>query len=429
MFKAFITVLLILLLVQPSTQAFSQTMTPVNPSPIITGYSYEHTSNNLKQKRRYMVSLPESYYASKHSYPTLYVIDADFQFQHTSALVTNLTRMGKIAPMIVVGIANQGTSDYVYTTTWPAENNKEFGGANSFYQYITQELLPTIEKDFRTNKQKALAGYSLGGLFASYAMMQEDTPFTAFLAMSPSAWFDDYALADKLSKYLIKEANIAIKPTKPLPHFFISIANEEGMGVDKVVEKLKKQINRQKKLKQWHWQFKSYPEETHFSTALPALYDALVFLSPNYYVDPQDMMKLNSYSEVIALFKQKKQNWAGFRIEWLQAYQLAKYMFWSKQTDEIDELLIKIKQHFPESVTEVAIQMATGFNKKQKTKQALALLSIYAKEGKNHTMWYKEMSVAYTALNKQKLASEYQQKALALAKQQQLSSWQVWELQ
>lgn len=398
--------------------------------PIISGYRYEHDSTVLKQPRRYMVSLPEGYYSSDRKYPTLYVIDGDFQFQHTSALVTNLTRMGKIAPMIVIGIANQGPSDYVFTTTWPAENNDEFGGAALFYRYITQELLPVIHQDFRTNNQQALAGYSLGGLFTAYAMMQENTPFNAFLAMSPSAWYEDYALVNKLSGYLdqaIDKQNKNIQ-AKALPHFFISVANEEEMGVDKVITALTDKIAKRQELKQWHWQFKSYPNETHFSTALPALNDALIFLSPNFYIDPQNMMKMQDFNEVIDAFEQKKINWAGFQIEWLQAYQLAKYMFWSKQTDETEAFLAQIKQHFPESYTEVVVQMATGFNKKQQPEKAQNLLKTVEKSGMRNTMWYREMAVAYEALNNIELANKYRQQAFSLAKKQQLSTWQVWEL-
>lgn len=80
-------------------------------TPILSGYMYEHQSEVLDQNRRYMVSLPERYHSNNRHYPTLYVIDGDFQFQHTSALVTNLSRMGKIPPMIVIAVANQGQQD------------------------------------------------------------------------------------------------------------------------------------------------------------------------------------------------------------------------------------------------------------------------------------------------------------------------------
>ncbi|PCI61272.1 MAG: esterase [Gammaproteobacteria bacterium] len=405
----------------------SELTTTANKMPIITSHTYQHHSTIFQGKRRYMVSLPENYYASDRHYPSLFVIDGDFQFQHTSALVTNLARMGKIPPMIVIGVANQGQNDYLYTTTWPidkkAKDSSDYGGAKQFSHYLNSELLPIIDHDFRTNSQKALAGYSLGALFTSFEMMQKNTAFNAFLAMSPSAWFDDYALPKKLSNYINTSKN-------PLPDFFISVANEEEMGVDKTVAALKQTIkNSQKKaLKNWHWQFKHYPNESHFSTAMPALYDGLTFLSPNFYFDPQDMMKLKDYQQVLAQFKLKKNNWAGFQFEWVQTYKFAQYIFWSKQTDKVDELLTEIKKEFPASLMQVSIQLAKGFVIKKQPKKALALLNKVKAHGKNNALWHHQMSLALKALNKNSQAEQHQQKTMALAKQQHLSSWLIWEL-
>jgi predicted alpha/beta superfamily hydrolase len=379
---------------------------------------FEHESKVLKQNRRYMVSLPERYYASERLYPTLYVIDGDFQFQHTSALVTNLSRMGKIPPMIVIGVANQGQQDYILHTTWEADDNSEYGGASLFNKYLEEDLVPIINQNYRTNDQQALAGYSLGGLLTTYVMMQENTSFNAFLAMSPSAWFDKNSINEKIVQYISKER-------KTLPPLFLSVANEEGMGVTELVKSLKD--NYQGK-QPWHWQFKEYPEETHFSTAMPALYDALTFLSPNFYLDPQEMMKLNSYKEVLDSFDEKKSLWTGFRIEWLQAYQLAKYMFWSKQLDHVDDFLTEIKQRFPESHAEVTIQLAKGFTIKEKPKRAQQLLLSIEGTSKNNALWHREMSLSYAALKKNKLAAKHQENAEGLAKKQKLPTWLVWEL-
>ncbi|PCH96818.1 MAG: esterase [Gammaproteobacteria bacterium] len=386
--------------------------------PIISGYMFEHYSSTLKQNRRYMVSLPERYYSNDRHYPTIYVVDSDFQFQHTSALITNLSRMGKIPPMIVIGIANQGQQDYIYQTTWSAENNSEYGGAPLFNRYIEQELVPLIKKNYRTNSQQALAGYSLG-LFATYAMMQKNTPFNAFIAMSPSAWFDDYSITKMLPLHVARAPNTT-------PALFLSVADEEKMGVRKLVEALK---NNAKEQKSWYWQFKTYPNETHFSTAMPALYDALIFLSPGFYLDPQEMMKLDSYKDVLDIFEQKKTLWTGFQFEWLQAYQLAKYMFWSKQLDHVDDFIKEVFLRFPESHPEVVIQLAKGFTIKKQPARAQQLLLSIESSSKDDAFWHREMSLSYAALKKEALADTHQKQALSLAKKQKLPTWLVWELQ
>ncbi len=411
MLKKIIIITLILL----SKISFAETQ----KTPINSGYMFEHQSKVLDQNRRYMVSLPERYYSNNRHYPTLYVIDGDFQFQHTSALVTNLSRMGKIPPMIVIGVANQGQQDYIYHTTWAFENNPEYGGASLFNRYLEQELVPLIKKNYRTTAQQALAGYSLGGLFTTYAMMQENTTFNAFLAMSPSAWFDNESLAKKLPTYIS-----TLKNTPPT--LFLSVANEEGMGVRTLVDALKEKTNAKK---DWNWQFKTYPEETHFSTAMPALYDALTFLAPNFYFDPQEMMKFENYHQVLDEFEKKKASWAGFQIEWLQAYQLAKYMFWSKQSADIDDFLKEISRRFPESHTEVSIQLAKGFNIKKQPERAQKLLLTIEKTSAENPLWHRQMSLSYAGLENKAKAQMHQEKALGLAKTHQLPTWLVWELQ
>jgi len=437
MFNRNLTIIFISLLFIISLPAFASDLSNTKrqhvkgnnnkPTAIISGYSYHHHSTIFASNRRYMVSLPEDYYASNRHYPSLFVIDGDFQFQHTSALVTNLARMGKIPPMIVIGVANQGSKDYVKTTTWEIKDAKkdmsDYGGADKFSRYLQQELLPIIDHDFRTNNKKALAGYSLGGLFTIYEMMQNNTPFTAFLAMSPSAWFDDYALPQKLTDYVLQT-------TKPLPNFFISVANEEEMGVDKTVKALEKSIQSTKNdwVKNWQWQFKQYPNESHFSTAMPALYDGLTFLSPNFYLDPDAMMKLKNYKQVLAQFKRKKNNWAGFQFEWVQAYKFAQYIFWSKQTDQVDQLLREIQQDFPKSLPQVTIQLAKGFIIKKQAKRAIDLLNTIKTSSINNAQWHHQMSLALQASNQKTLAKQHQQKALKLADIQKLSSWLVWEL-
>jgi predicted alpha/beta superfamily hydrolase len=383
--------------------------------PIISGYEYQHSSTTFSEKRRYMVSLPERYLMNKRHYPSLYVIDADFQFQHVAAVVKNLTRMGKIPPMIVIGIANQGSDDYLKTTTWPDKKDNAFGDAKKLQNYISQELRPLIDSNYRTNTQKALSGYSLGGLFTLYSMMQQDTPFNAFLAMSPSAWFDDKSLPAKLTPLL--------KENKLHAPVFISLANEEGMGVDEVID-----VFASFATKSLPWQFKHYPDENHFTTALPALYDGLQFLAPNYAIDGTDMLAIGDYKAVLAHFKAQQKNWAGFQFEWLHAYQFAKYMFWSKQIQQVDEILAVIKEEFPESYTMVNIHLANGFNKKRNHPKALQLLSNIKAEGESFPGWHKQMSVYYSAIDRLDLAEKHQAIALKLAEQYQFESWEVWEL-
>ena len=390
--------------------------TEVAATALISGHQYQHHSSQLAAERRYLVSLPERYHIGDDRYPSLYIIDADFQFQHVAATVKHLARMGKLPPMIVIGVANQGTNDYLRTTTWPDGKDEAFGGAAQFQAYLAQELVPLIDHSFRTNGQKALAGYSLGGLFTLYSMMQPQTPFNAFLAMSPSAWFDNNSLPGKLTP-LLKQRKL----TAPV---FLSVAREEGMGVDKLVE-----VFEQSAPESLKWQFRHYPEENHFTTALPALYDGLQFLAPGYATDGTDMLAIGDYTKVLAHFDKLDNQWGGFNFGWLQAYQFAKYLSWSKQTDQVDAVLDAIEVRFPREMPLVAVHIAHGFNKKKQYDRALKVLDRVSNSGRVLPGWHRQMALYAKGINDPKRAEHHQQRALKLAKQYQLASWEIWELQ
>jgi predicted alpha/beta superfamily hydrolase len=388
--------------------------------PIISGHIISHYSKVLEQKRRYMIALPENYHDNDLNYPTFYVVDGDFQFQHVSAIVKNMTRMGKIPPMIVIGIANQGNADYVYQTTWAIKDEPDFGGAALFFQYINKELVPHIDVHYRTNPNKILSGYSLGGLFTTYAMVQENTPFNAYLAMSPSYWFDDYSAQESLAKYIDERTKQQKTPPAPL---FLSVANEQEMGVGKVYRSL-----RHLNISDWKFTYKQYPNENHFSTALPALHDGLSFIFEGYYEDGYALKAHKNVSDVLSTFENKKKNYNGFRVEWLQAYNFSKYVFGSKQTDKIGDVLTEINKRFPESIVNVTNYLAVGFNKKNQFDNAKRILDKIKLQGERSALWHHQYSLALTGLEELELAEKFQVRAMELAKIQNLPMWQIWEM-
>ena len=384
---------------------------------IAVGESFSLQSVVLKQQRRYSVSLPSRYQAEPNRlYPVLYLMDADFQFFHVAATVKNLTQMGKIPPLIVVGVATEGPDDYVKATTWPVlgEGAESYGGIESMRLFLNTELIPQIEKTYRTSPERILAGYSLGGLYSLYELIQKDSPFQAYLAMSASLWFDDYSFQKKFTAFLATNTN-----SKRL---FLSLANERGMGVTELVAELKKTNN-----PLLRWNYRLFSDETHYSTALPALYAGLSYLYAGYFTDTAEMRELKGADAVFKLFAQKLQRQFGaYQIDWLQAYTLGKFFVGTEQVDEIPKFLALLKQQQPVSFNEVSIQFAKMYNKLKQPQQALDLLAqadiTYSADG------LKQQSDALKALGQKEQAAELLKRAQHLAKQQQLDMWEQMEL-
>ncbi|WP_345879875.1 alpha/beta hydrolase [Shewanella algae] len=391
------------------------------PEPLLYGYSDTLASKVYQSERRWMLSLPERYHATQDSgrrYPVLYIIDADFQFRHVSAAVNNLARMGKIPPMIVVGIAMQGQKDYLYSTTWPSAEGADFGGSDKMLAHLQQELVPYIDKHYRTSGHNALAGYSLGGLLSLQMMLQSKSPFSAFLAMSPSIWYDNMALLERTAPWLKQP-----RQTSAYPRLFLSLANEQGMGVDEFRKLLHEQAP------EWHFDYRFFPSETHYSTAMPALLAGLESLTPGYFTDVGPLLQLGDYEAVLAHFEAKKTLWSGFHFDWLQAYTLGKYLYYSEQKSKMAEVLALAKKQFPEDLAELSAGFAKVLNNRGEFKLAKELLLMTSKVGTTQADWQQQLSLALAAEGDSLGAKAAHTKALELAEAYQLESWEWWELQ
>lgn len=82
-------------------------------------------------------------------------------------------------------------------TPWPApaafKKAPDFsGGAENYLRWLADTVLPETTQRFALQPQwTALAGYSLGGLFAAYSAYHA-TPFSRTASVSGSLWFDGW---------------------------------------------------------------------------------------------------------------------------------------------------------------------------------------------------------------------------------------------
>jgi uncharacterized protein len=66
------------------------------------------------------------------------------------------------------------------------------GGAPRFLDYLRGEIIPHLEKIYPLDPQeRVLIGYSMSGLFATYAMLSRPEAFNRYAIVSPSLWWDD----------------------------------------------------------------------------------------------------------------------------------------------------------------------------------------------------------------------------------------------
>ncbi len=164
------------------------------------GERFEINSKTMGEKRTVLVYLPENYGRSETKYPVLYMTDGDSHALHTAGTIDFLADNGRMPHMIVVGVTNTDRNRDLTPT--PSPDIATAGGADRFLKFYTDELMPQIEKRYRTLPFRVFSGHSFGGLFAVNAFLDKTDAFDAYIAVSPSLWWDNQLMVKRAESYL-----------------------------------------------------------------------------------------------------------------------------------------------------------------------------------------------------------------------------------
>ena len=273
-------VLLLVLLSCASVQAAA-------PTTIGIGQLHQVHSAVLSEDLGYRVYLPASYrWAQNRRYPVLFLIDGESRFNHTATSVEVLASVGDIPEMIVIGIDSlQRTRDFT-PTRWAAISGG--GGAEKFRRFLSTELIPAVEKEFRSSGYRILSGHSLGGLFTLYCLSAEPGLFQAYLAIAPNLEWDTNVAARLLQQTFA--ANRTIKAFA-----YLSRADDSGRALadfEAVVSTFKS-----KAPPGLRWQASAFPDETHVSVPLLSQIEALRRLFLDYRFHPDHYGKGLAFAE------------------------------------------------------------------------------------------------------------------------------------
>jgi predicted alpha/beta superfamily hydrolase len=250
-------------------QQLSETIPSINgfkTEPVSVGYSIKFHSNILNEDRIVMISLPDDYSSTMKRYPVLYMPDGQWHFTHTTQAVGNLSGNGIIPKMIIVAVQTlDNRSRDLAASKEP--DGKLGGGANKFLSFMKKELIPFIEKNYRTYPYRILSGSSFGGIFTAHAFFDDPEYFDAYLAYSPSIWWENGYYIKSMEKLFSERNDLK-------SYFYINVANEGlGMGVNALAK-----VFSDKAPKDFKWKFEEYPDEIHETTAYKATFNGMKFI-------------------------------------------------------------------------------------------------------------------------------------------------------
>jgi predicted alpha/beta superfamily hydrolase len=174
-------------------------------------------STILEENRAISIYLPEDYNYSEVKYPVLYLLDGGAHLQHASAAADYLSTRGRIPDIIVVAVHNIDRSrDF---SPVHVDNIPTSGGAEKFLGFLSKELVPHLDENYRTAGFNILLGHSFGGTFIGYTLLAKPNLFDAYLAVSPYLMYADNLVVNKAVEKL--------KPFKETKYFYMTVGNEE----------------------------------------------------------------------------------------------------------------------------------------------------------------------------------------------------------
>ncbi|WP_179021632.1 alpha/beta hydrolase-fold protein [Winogradskyella forsetii] len=144
----------------------------------------EISSARLSSERQLKIKLPKDYDPKgDKKYPVIIVFDGDYLFEPVAGQVDFQTYFDDMPSSIVVGIM-QGEnrfydSYYDPTTGLPTESGLRF------HDFVSDELLPYIDKEYNTSKFRVAVGHDIMGNFINSYVFKEDLAFQAYVCISP----------------------------------------------------------------------------------------------------------------------------------------------------------------------------------------------------------------------------------------------------
>ncbi len=149
------------------------------------GYSSIHlASSYVKGGRSLKIALPKNYDSTK-KYPVFYTTDADwnlFNVTKNFMATASLEEYQLVPESIIVGIVHGETDGQSNRNKDLDVFYKESG--KNFKNFLFQEAVPYIEKNYNTSGFNVMVGHSNGAQYNHYLLLEEENPFRGFISLS-----------------------------------------------------------------------------------------------------------------------------------------------------------------------------------------------------------------------------------------------------
>ncbi|MBE1299313.1 MAG: hypothetical protein GJ680_05330 [Alteromonadaceae bacterium] len=162
--KINLSTLILLVLLQVSSVSFADPFK--NSRQINTGNVFSFASEILKEEREIYISFPANYSHSVHKYPVIIVLDGEYLFPLVTSIVKHQASRNYMPESIVVGISNntgkrmEMAMEIFHEDGAPFFFGENLGQPDKYLAFFKEELIPSLEKQYRINSHRTIIGMS-----------------------------------------------------------------------------------------------------------------------------------------------------------------------------------------------------------------------------------------------------------------------------
>jgi len=231
----------------------------------------EIVSQKLNATRDITITFPQYYEEDKDKvYPLLLVLDGEYMVEPFKGTLQYANYWDDLPEAIIVGInMNEDKQREEDTRVGETTGLPEDSG-NQFYEFISSELMPYLQKKYRISPFKVIAGHDTTAGFLNFFLYKQDPIFNGFICFSPE-------LAPDMETQVPKMLEQAKRPV------FFYMATSDG-DVEKMQKKILDFDKNLKAVKNTNFRyfFDKYGDVSHYSLVPYGVPSALYSMFSSY---------------------------------------------------------------------------------------------------------------------------------------------------
>ncbi|WP_268124356.1 alpha/beta hydrolase-fold protein [Roseivirga pacifica] len=145
-------------------------------------------SEHIDETRTLKIALPSEYENSTKKYPIILILDDGLLFSSTTAIVNQLSNNSRMPESIVVSLSSgEKHRNHFAPNLYNNQRDRMYNYGNhqeEFINFLELELLPLLEKKYRTTHFKTFIGFSPSSAIGLHTLLTKPNLFQAYICFA-----------------------------------------------------------------------------------------------------------------------------------------------------------------------------------------------------------------------------------------------------